>query len=45
MKKIKLTAAIAAALLFALAAGMASVLTHAPHDYVSGHYGSLPPVW
>ena len=45
MKKIALTAAISTALLFALAAGTASVPTNSHGDYVFGHSASLPPVW
>ena len=45
MKKITLTAAVATALLFALAAGTASVPINSPGGYVFGHYGSLAPVW
>jgi hypothetical protein len=45
MKKIALTAAIATALLFALAAGTASVPTKSPGNYVFGHVGSLQPLW
>lgn len=45
MKKITLTAAVATALVFALAAGTASVPINSPGGYVFGHYGSLQPVW
>ncbi len=47
MAKITFTAAVATALLFALATGMATVPTpsHSPPNYVFGHYGSVPPVW
>jgi hypothetical protein len=45
MKKITLTAAVSTALLFALAAGTASVPINSPGGYVFGHNGSLPPVW
>ena len=45
MKKIALTAAIATALLFALAAVTASVPTNASGPYVFGHVGSLQPLW
>jgi hypothetical protein len=44
MKKITLTAAVSTALLFALAAGTASVPINSPGGYVFGHYGSLQPV-
>jgi len=45
MKKIMLTAAVAAALFFVLAAGMASVPTNSPSTYQVVHSASLPPVW
>jgi hypothetical protein len=45
MKKIMLTAAVAAALFFVLAAGMASVPTNSPSTYQLVHSASLPPVW
>ena len=45
MKKITLTAALATALFFALAAGTASVPINLPGGYIFGHHGSLPPVW
>jgi hypothetical protein len=45
MKKITLTAAIATALLFTLAVGMASVPTNPTGVYVFGQYGSPPPIW
>jgi hypothetical protein len=46
MKKIMITAAVAAALLFALAAGMASVPTNSPVIHQAVYYSaSLQPVW
>jgi len=45
MKKIKLTAAIAIALLFTLAFGMASVPSNPTGVYVFGQYGNPPPIW
>jgi hypothetical protein len=45
MKKIMITAAIAAALFFALAAGMASVPTNSPVTYQPVYSASLQPVW
>ena len=50
-KKVILTAAVATALLFALAAGTAGIPTvhgqsdGSPSKYVSGHHASLSPVW
>jgi hypothetical protein len=45
MKKITTTAAVAAALLFTLATGMATVPTNSPQHYVFGHQGSVLQVW
>jgi hypothetical protein len=45
MKKIMITAAIAAALFFALAAGMASVPTNSLVTYQPVYSASLQPVW
>ena len=45
MKKIMITAAVAAALFFALAAGMASVPTNSPCTYQPVYSASLAPVW
>ncbi len=50
MQKITLTAAIAAVLLFAIAAGTAASRVDvqsgaSPSKYVSGHHAILSPVW
>jgi hypothetical protein len=46
MKKIMFTAAVAAALFLALAAGLASVPTNSPVTHQAVYYNaSLPPVW
>jgi hypothetical protein len=45
MKKIMLTAAVAAALFFVLAGGMASVPTNSPSTYQPVYSASLQPVW
>ena len=45
MKKVTITAAIAAALLFTVATGLATVPTDSPRQYVFGHHGSVLPVW
>jgi hypothetical protein len=45
MKKITITAAVAAALFFTLATGMASVPTNSAPHYVFGHHGSTLAVW
>jgi hypothetical protein len=45
MKKIVLTAAVAAALFFVLAAGMANVRTNSPSTYQPVYSASLAPVW
>jgi hypothetical protein len=45
MKKITITAAIAAALLFTVATGLATVPTDSPRHYVFGHHGSVLPLW
>ena len=39
MKKVTITAAIAAALLFTVATGLATVPTDSPRHYVFGHHG------
>jgi hypothetical protein len=45
MKKVTITAAVAAALLFTLATGMATVPTNSFPHYVFGHHGTVLPVW
>jgi hypothetical protein len=45
MKKIMLTAAVATAFFFVLAAGMASVPTNSPVTYQVVYSASLQPVW
>jgi hypothetical protein len=45
MNKFTITAAIAVALLFTIATGLATVPTDSPPHYVFGHYGSVPPLW
>jgi hypothetical protein len=45
MKKVTIIASVAAALLFTLATGMASVPTNSPSHYVFGHSGRILPLW
>ena len=45
MKKVTVIAAVAAALLFTLASGLATAPTNTPYPYVFGHYGSVQPLW
>jgi hypothetical protein len=45
MKKVTVIAAVAAALLFTLANGLATAPTNTPSPYVFGHYGSVQPLW
>jgi hypothetical protein len=45
MKKVTVIAAVAVALLFTLATGMATVSTSSPPHYVFGHHGSVQPLW